>query len=125
MEPQINILVVEDNPGDVLIVNELLRSSGISFKSSNASTLKETLKLCRLNAYDIVLLDLGLPDSIGLQTLKEINSSRIKSPLVVMTGLDDENTALEALREGAQDYLVKNSLTADGILRRRPSGRQA
>jgi len=117
LEPQIKILVVEDNPGDVFIVNELLRSSGINFVSSNASTLKDTLKLCGQNDYDIVLLDLGLPDSMGLETLKEIYSSRVKSPLVVMTGLDDENTALEALREGAQDYLVKNSLTADGILR--------
>jgi signal transduction histidine kinase/DNA-binding NarL/FixJ family response regulator len=117
MEPQLQILIVEDNPGDVLIVTELMRSSGINFKMTHASTLRETLSLCLENDFDIILLDLGLPDSVGLETLKKIQVFRIKSPVVVMTGLDDEYIALASMREGAQDYLVKNRLTADTVLR--------
>ncbi len=117
MEPLLQLLIVEDNPGDVVIVTELLRSSGINFNLTQVSTLKETLVLCLDHIFDIILLDLGLPDSFGLETLKKIQVFRIKSPVIVMTGLDDEDIALASLREGAQDYLVKNRLTSDYILR--------
>ncbi len=117
LERTFSILLVEDNPGDVLIVKELLKSSGIDFSLKNVSTLKETILLCVEKEFDIVLLDLGLPDSVGLETLKKIQVFNVKSPVIVMTGLDDEDIALESLREGAQDYLVKNRLTADNILR--------
>jgi two-component system sensor histidine kinase/response regulator len=116
-EPTLNILLVEDNPGDFVIVKELLKSSGINFKLTHTLTLKETLSVCIKHDYDVVLLDLGLPDTTGLETLKTIQLFKVKSPVVVMTGLDDEDTALAALREGAQDYLVKNNLNADNILR--------
>jgi signal transduction histidine kinase/DNA-binding NarL/FixJ family response regulator len=111
------ILLVEDNPGDVLIINELLKASGIDFSLAHLSTLKETLLLCVEREFDVILLDLGLPDSIGVETLKKIQVCKMKSPVVVMTGLDDEDVALESLREGAQDYLVKSRLTSDNILR--------
>lgn len=117
MEPLLQLLIVEDNPGDVVIVTELMRSSGINFKLTQVSTLRETLSICIDNDFDIILLDLGLPDSVGVETLKKIQVFRIKSPVVVMTGLDDEDTALASMREGAQDYLVKNRLTSDNILR--------
>jgi signal transduction histidine kinase/DNA-binding response OmpR family regulator len=117
MEPLLNILMVEDNPGDVVIVKELLKSQGINFNFTHVTTLKETLLICVEREYDIILLDLGLPDSVGLETLKKIQVFNVKSPVVVMTGLDDEDIALASLREGAQDYLVKNRLTSDSILR--------
>jgi two-component system, sensor histidine kinase and response regulator len=117
MEGSFSILLVEDNPGDVLIIRELLNSSGIVFHLTQVSTLKETLFLCAGNNYDVILLDLGLPDSVGMETLKKIQLFNFKSPVVVMTGLDDEDSALEALREGAQDYLVKNRLTTEGVIR--------
>jgi len=117
LEKSISILLVEDNPGDVVIIRELLKSSGVDFSLSQVATLRETLLLCVERDFDIILLDLGLPDSIGLETLKKIQIFNVKTPVVVMTGLDDENIALESLREGAQDYLVKNSLTPDIILR--------
>ncbi len=117
MEPVLNILIVEDNPGDVVIVTELLKSSGIKFNLSHVSTLRETILLCSNHEFDTILLDLGLPDSVGLETLKKIQAFQIKSPVVVMTGLDDEDIALQSMREGAQDYLVKNRLTSDIILR--------
>ena len=113
----LSILLVEDNSGDVVLIKELLRSAGISFSLVHVSTLKETLLLCAGHDFDVILLDLGLPDSLGIETLKKIQVFNIKSPVVVMTGLDDEEIALESLREGAQDYLVKSRLTSDGILR--------
>jgi len=113
----ITILLVEDNPGDVLIVKELLKSSGINYSLKNVHTIKETLLLCNEQQFDVLLLDLGLPDSIGLETLKKIQMSKMISPVVVMTGLDDEDIALESLREGAQDYIVKNKLSSGDIVR--------
>ncbi len=116
-ERSLKILLVEDNPGDVVLVRELLRTSGIDFSLENVGSLKETLMRCLAVNFDILLLDLGLPDSTGVETLKKINVFNTKSPVVVMTGLDDEDAALESLRQGAQDYLVKNRLTADNIIR--------
>jgi signal transduction histidine kinase/CheY-like chemotaxis protein len=116
-ERSLKILLVEDNPGDVVLVRELLRTSGIDFSLENVGTLKETLMRCLAVNFDIILLDLGLPDSTGVETLKKINVFNTRSPVVVMTGLDDEDAALESLRQGAQDYLVKNRLTADNIIR--------
>ena len=113
----VDILLVEDNTGDVRLIKELLKSSGIDFSLKSVSTLKETVLMCAEHEFDVLLLDLGLPDSTGLETLKRILISDTKSPIVVMTGLDDEEIALESLRAGAQDYLVKNRLTSDNILR--------
>lgn len=112
-----SILLVEDNAGDVVLLRELLNLSGIDFSLTHVSTLKETLLLCVENNFDVILLDLGLTDSTGLETLKKIQVFNVKSPVVVMTGLDDEDIALESLRQGAQDYLVKNKLTPDNLLR--------
>jgi signal transduction histidine kinase/DNA-binding NarL/FixJ family response regulator len=116
LDNPISILLVEDNPGDVLIIKELLKSSGINYSLKNVTTVKETLVLCMEQQFDVLLLDLGLPDSLGLETLKKIQSPNMTIPVVVMTGLDDEEIALESLRAGAQDYLVKNRLTSDNIL---------
>lgn len=116
-EPLLSILMVEDNPGDVVIVKELIKSSGINFNLTHTTTLKETLLLCVEHEFDIILLDLGLPDSVGMETLNKLQVFKVKSPVVIMTGLDDEDIALESLRKGAQDYLVKNRLTSDNILR--------
>lgn len=116
-ESELRILIVEDNPGDVVIVKELMKSSGINFRLTHTSTLKETLLMCTEKDFDIILLDLGLTDSVGLETLKKIKVFKVKSPVIVMTGLDDEEVAIESLREGAQDYLVKNKLTSDNIWR--------
>lgn len=111
------ILLVEDNPGDVILVNELLQSSGILYTLKPVATLKETHSICAGTEFDVVLLDLGLPDSLGLDTLKQIRTFCENCAIVVMTGLDDEAASLASLREGAQDYLVKGTLTADNLIR--------
>ena len=113
---ELNILIVEDNPGDVLIITELLKSSSIQFSFKTASTVREFLAVCSHQEFDVILLDLGLPDSDGLETLKKIQLINVIPPVIVMTGLDDEDIALASLREGAQDYLVKNRLTSENIL---------
>jgi signal transduction histidine kinase/ActR/RegA family two-component response regulator len=117
LERPLSILLVEDNAGDVVLIREMLNLSGIDFSLRHVSTLKETIILCGEHNFDVVLLDLGLSDSNGLETLKKIQVFNVKSPVVIMTGLDDEDVALEALRQGAQDYLVKNRLTSDNLLR--------
>ena len=113
----LSILVIEDNPGDVIIITKLLTASGIHFNLTIASTLRESLSLFIDHQFDIILLDLGLPDSVGLETLKKLQVFKVVPPVVVMTGLDDEDTALASMREGAQDYLVKNRLNSENILR--------
>ena len=116
-DKSLKILLVEDNPGDVLIIRELLRSSALDTSIRHVTTLKETLMVSLEGNYDIILLDLGLPDSIGVETLKKILVFDTRSPVVVMTGLDDEDMALESLRQGAQDYIVKSRLNSDILLR--------
>jgi PAS domain S-box-containing protein len=116
-ETSLNILLIEDNPGDVFIIKNLLSSSGVKYAVTHTSRLGDAIILTKKHEFDVILLDLGLPDSIGLETLKKIQASEVIAPVVVMTGLDDEAIALASVREGAQDYLVKNNLTSDGIFR--------
>jgi len=116
-ELPLRVLIIEDNPGDIIIIRELLKVTGAKFILSNATSLKESLDLLKSNHYDVIILDLGLPDSMGIKTLKEFLNFEIIPPVVVMTGLDDEEIALASLREGAQDYLVKNRLDPENILK--------
>jgi signal transduction histidine kinase/DNA-binding NarL/FixJ family response regulator len=113
----LRILLVEDNPGDVYIISNYLKATNINLVLTKASTLSESLLLCMDHSFDVILLDLGLPDSFGLDTLRKMQVFRVIPPVVVMTGLDDEDIALASLREGAQDYLVKNLLNPEIILR--------
>lgn len=114
---QLRILIIEDNPGDVIIIREHLRTAGTIFSLVNAFSLNDAAQLLSSGTFDIILLDLGLPESSGIDTLREFFRHEIVSPVIVMTGLDDEETALTALREGAQDYLVKNSMSSENIIR--------
>jgi signal transduction histidine kinase/FixJ family two-component response regulator len=116
-EKSLKLLLVEDNAGDVYLLNNFLKSGSIPFTISHSSTLKDAIQNSLTNYYDVVLLDLGLPDSIGIETLKKMIASGVKIPIVVMTGLDDEEVALRTVKEGAQDYLVKNNITAEAIIR--------
>ncbi|HEX2920038.1 MAG TPA: hybrid sensor histidine kinase/response regulator [Bacteroidales bacterium] len=113
----LRVLIIEDNPGDIIIIRELLKATGTCFTLQNAITLREAISFLNSDSYDIILLDLGLPDSSGIETLKEFLQFDISPPVIVMTGLDDEDTALASLRQGAQDYLVKNRLNSENILR--------
>ncbi len=78
-EKHIKILLVEDNPGDVYLIQELLRTSGLQFSIERASSLAEAIKMTGSQDFDVVLLDLGLPDSFGLETLRKFQLYENKS----------------------------------------------
>ena len=106
---EIRVLLVEDNPGDARLV-EILLSEADSFgrfEITPAERLDEALELLDGPAFDVILLDLSLPDSSGLETVEVVRTRVPLTPVVVLTGQDDEETALRALQSGAEDYLVK------------------
>lgn len=112
MENQhIKILHVEDNPGDLRLVRELLKDAyAAQFDLVDVVRLDEALAEIASRDFDVVLLDLSLPDSQGLDTVRHISETATGTPIVVMSGHNDEDTAIQALKEGAQDYLEKNRL---------------
>lgn len=116
----INVLLVEDNPADARLVAEMLKEAkGIRFHVNKADSLSAAIEAISNKPFDIVLLDLSLPDSMGLDTFTRIRSHPSQIPIIVFTGLHDEDLAIRAVREGAQDYLVKgevdNALLARAI----------
>jgi len=112
------VLVIEDNPGDARLVELFLREDPARpFEVIKAVRLSEGLDILKARPVDVVLLDLSLPDSFGLETLASLRAASRSVPVVVLTGTADEALAFEALRQGAQDYLVKGQ--GDGELVRR------
>ena len=102
----IHLLLVEDNPGDVRLVREMVR--GVTdITLDGVDHLAAAEGHLAAGEIDVVLLDLGLPDSQGLDTLARVRVRHPAIPVIVFTGLDDEGIALEAVKAGAQDYLVK------------------
>ncbi|MDP8957425.1 MAG: response regulator [Actinomycetota bacterium] len=102
------VLVVEDNPGDVDLIHEALdQPMRTQWEIRRAGKLAEAFERLRQDQVDIVLLDLSLPDAHGLETLTRLNARVGNTPIVVLTGQYNEDVGLEALKHGAQDYLVK------------------
>jgi pilus assembly protein CpaE len=113
------VLLVEDNPGDVRLVRETLASQSIArFDLISVSRLGDALIRLRGEPFDAVLLDLSLPDAKGLDTLSRMRQRAPFVPIVVMTGQSDEALAIEAVNEGAQDYLVKGDVDGNALARR-------
>jgi two-component system sensor histidine kinase UhpB len=111
----IRALIIEDNPGDVRLIRAQLADQSITTVSfARAERLSEGLGLLLNERFDVVLLDLNLPDSNGLDTVRTFLSKTNNVPVIVLTGLDDETTGLNAIQVGAQDYLVKGK--TDGAL---------
>jgi len=107
----IEVLLIEDNPGDARLIKEMLAESGkADYQFEHADRLSQGLERLLKGGIDVVLLDLGLPDSQGLETLGKVRAQAAAMPIIVLTGLDDEVTAVEAVRQGAQDYLVKGDV---------------
>ncbi len=104
----LNILIVEDNPGDQFLVTDLLHSSGLSIRNIFfAGTIRESLKVLKEENVDIVLLDLSLPDSHGINSYISVKKCSLSIPVVILSGYTDMALALEAITLGAQDYLIK------------------
>jgi signal transduction histidine kinase len=104
----LRILLVEDNPGDARLIREALRDAGsLDFELKHADRLAAALPLLAAHEADVALLDLSLPDAHGLETVTRALAAAPDVPIVVLTGLDDETVAIQAVQAGAQDYLVK------------------
>ncbi len=112
------LLLVEDNTGDARMLREMINEQGErDTEFTHVQTLGEAEKYLREWKFDIILLDLGLPDAAGLEAVRRAHLAAPHTPLVVLTGLDDEFVAGQALQEGAQDYLIKGQIEARGLLR--------
>jgi hypothetical protein len=101
-------LLVEDNPGDAFLVQEQLSRLGASFDVKSTDHLSAAIEAATSTPPDVVLLDLNLPDSTGTETIRRMIQRVPNVPVLVLTGQDDEDLAVKAMQEGAQDYLVKS-----------------
>ncbi len=112
------ILLVEDNPGDANLIREMLpESGGVNFEFECLPRLSAALGRLEGGGIDLVLLDLGLPDSDGLDGFRRVHDAAPNIPIVVLTGNADDKTATAAVREGAQDYLVKGQVSGGLLVR--------
>ncbi len=110
---RIGVLLVEDNPTDVLLLREALADvQEIDFALTQVERLADGQARLRSGSYDVVLLDLDLPDSSGPETFSRLHAVNPQVPMLVLTGLDDESVGIHAMQNGAQDYLLKHQLQA-------------
>lgn len=117
IETPTKILVVEDDPGDVKLVRLALLESASPYETESADCISTAIEYLHDAVFDVVLLDLGLPDSQGIDTVLKIQTQCPDIPIVVLTGLDDEETGIRAVRVGAQDYLIKGDVSCNLLTR--------
>jgi PAS domain S-box-containing protein len=109
---QIRVLLIEDNPTDVLLLLEALGKDSLNaFELTTVERLSAAIKTLQKDSFDIILLDLGLPDSQGLSTFTKIHEAAPGISKVILSGLDDEIFGLQAVHAGAQDYMVKSPVS--------------
>lgn len=119
----IRVLLVEDSNFDVLIIKDMLSQKinsnfkKTTFEIIRAKSFEEAKHRLVKDYFDIILLDLTLPDSFGLDTLRKIYAETSETPIIVLTSLNDQLVAIKAVKEGAQDYLVKGQFDANLLLR--------
>src|ERR1700734_1164642 len=114
----IRVLLVQDNPGDARLFTELVCDTGAGqWKLVRVGRRSAALDRLSREPFDVMLLDLSLPDADGLETVIRAHTQAPKVPIVVLTGHDDEALAVRAVRAGAQDYLVKGRLDGDLLVR--------
>jgi DNA-binding response OmpR family regulator len=125
-KPVTRILLVEDDPTDSRLVLEAIAEIqegryratwAAALDATHVATLEEALAMLAFEAFDAILLDLSLPDSLGLSTYLEVRAAAGNLPVVVIAGSDDEALAISAVREGAQDYLVKTEIDCTRLAR--------
>ncbi len=114
----LDALLVEDNPGDAQLIQHHLGAPHVpdiagDISLEHVESLTEGLDALDRGSHDVLFLDLGLPESTGLETLESVLETEPRIPIVVLTGLDDRETAVNAIKHGAQDYLPKDNLDAD------------
>ncbi|MFZ1395779.1 MAG: response regulator [Candidatus Promineifilaceae bacterium] len=122
-ESPINVLLIEDNPGDVQLVKTMLRHAAIANLTPLAVNLATASRLEEAKAYlhehhcDVILLDLSLPDANGLETFLQLKHSHPNTPVIILTGQTAHEMVMEAVQIGAQDYLTKDDLSANLLLK--------
>ena len=105
-----NVLIVEDNPGDARIIKEMLGDSKMyKYKITVAENLFEAMDFAGKDTNDIILADLNLPDSHGLETFVKIYNQFSEIPVIILSGISDTDLAIKCVSHGAQDYLVKGT----------------
>jgi len=114
----IKVLLIEDNPGDARLVKEMLVDVGSNkFSLVHVGLISEGLSLLKDEGYDVILLDLSLPDGYGLDIIRRVCAVAPHLPVIILTGLDDETIAIRAVQEGAQDYLLKSQMDSNLLAR--------
>ena len=110
--------MIEDDASDLFLIKKMLaKEGGNCFRLEHADNLSEGLGRLNKTDFDVVLLDLGLPDSWGLETFITIHAQAPQIPIVVLSGLDDKSLAINAVHNGAQDYLVKGDINSTALQR--------
>ena len=114
----IRVLLVEDSSTDVFLLREFLRRAvSVRFQVTQTDRAEEATRYLQEGPFDVVLLDLNLPDSAGLETFRRLHAQCRTVPILVLTATDDEQLALAAMQEGAQDYLIKGTTGPDWLVR--------
>jgi signal transduction histidine kinase len=117
MKP-LQVLLVEDNAGDARLLHEMFRKEKAgSFVLTHLLRMREALAHLEKGGVDILLLDMGLPDGHGLDTVRRAHAAAPHVPVIVLTGLDDEALAAQAMKAGAQDYLIKGQIESRALPR--------
>ena len=117
-QEKLKILAVEDNPADFRLLQEYLKEGFPSgFELVHAKTLREALAVSTAEKFDIILSDMGLPDSTGLDSLEKLYSHNPSVPIIVLTGFGDEDVGVRALKKNAQDYLVKGEINPNILIK--------
>jgi len=106
----IKVLLIEDNEADARFIREMFKEIEPKFDLQHVQKLNEGLELLKNNKFDVLLLDLSLPDSMGFETFDKAHEKEPKLPIVILSGLDNEEMAIKAVRKGAQDYLIKGDV---------------
>ena len=116
--PRTKVLLVEDNPGDAQLIEIMLADSGSDFfVLETVERLQQGLRRVRRGDVGVVLLDLSLPDSQGLATFSQLHAEAPSIPIIVLSGLNDTTVAVQAVQEGAQDFLVKGQVDGQLLVR--------
>src|SRR5690349_18200019 len=114
----LKVLLIEDNPGDVRLIREMFAEAKHPvFKVESVDRLTEGLERVSESEFDVILLDLSLPDSSGLDTFVTLKGASEHLPIVILSGLNDETTAIECVNAGAQDYLIKGEVNSHLLIR--------
>ena len=113
----LSIMLIEDSDEDAQLVREMLDDRGYDYVLKRTDRLSSGLRLLEEEFFDVVLLDLGLPDSAGFDALTQIRNQAPPLPIIILTGLSDEALAVKAISLGAQDYLVKGNFATDALYR--------